>query len=85
MDTKERHIRENESNAQRAADEINNLHTPDQIAGSMPAEGRNRHRHHTAKSNRLWIWLGIIVLIFILLYWLFSIGMFEDLIGTTNG
>lgn len=59
--------------------------TPDQIAGSLPAEGKNRKRMGTNKTNKLWIWLGIIVLIFILLYWLFAIGTFEDLLGYFNG
>ena len=55
--------------------------TDDQIAKSMTAEGKNRKRRDTVRTNRLWIWLGVIVLIFILLYWLFAIGTFEDLIG----
>lgn len=59
--------------------------TPDQIAESMPAKGKNRKREDSVKTNRLWIWLGIIVLIFILLYWLFAVGTFEDLIGYFNG
>lgn len=57
----------------------------DQIIDSMTAEGKNRKRHGTARTNRLWIWLGVIVLIFILIYWLFAIGTFEDLIGYFNG
>ena len=59
--------------------------TDDQIAKSMTAEGKNRKRRDTVRTNRLWIWLGVIVLIFILLYWLFAIGTFEDLIGYFNG
>lgn len=85
MDTKEKHVKENESNARRAAEEQSQLHTPDQIADSLPAEGRNQHRHSTAKSNRLWLWLGVIILVFILIYWLFTIGVFEDIVGTANG
>ena len=81
MDTKERHVRENENGARRERD----FETADQIAESMPAEERNKGRHHTEKTNRLWLWLGVIVLIFILLYWLFSIGIFEDLVGYFNG
>ncbi len=82
MDRKEKHIRENESAAQR---ESHNHQTPDQIAESLPAAGRNRKRDNTRKTNRLWLWLGVIILIFILLYWLFSIGIFEDLTGYFNG
>lgn len=59
--------------------------SPDQIENSMTAKGKNRKRQDTVKTNKLWIWLGIIVLIFILLYWLFAIGTFEDLIGYFNG
>ncbi|MBD5419390.1 MAG: hypothetical protein HDR48_05080 [Bacteroides sp.] len=59
--------------------------TPDQIAESMLAKGKNKKRNDTAKTNRLWIWLGIIVLIIILVYWLFVIGTGEDLIGYFNG
>ena len=74
MDTKEKHIKENESEARREQD-----------AEELLAQGKNRHNNHSAKSNRLWIWLGVIVLIFILFYWLFSIGIFEDLLGYFNG
>lgn len=38
-----------------------------------------------SKSNRLWLWLGVIVLIFILIYWLFAIGTFGDLQDWFNG
>lgn len=74
MDTKERHVREDRK-----------YETPDQIAGSMPAEGKSRKRNSTVRTNRLWLWLGVIILIFILVYWLFAIGTFEDLIGYFNG
>lgn len=74
MDTKERHVREDRK-----------YETPDQIASSMPAEGKNRKRNSTVRTNRLWLWLGVIILIFILVYWLFAIGTFEDLIGYFNG
>lgn len=57
----------------------------DMIANSMKAEGRLRHRENTRKINRLWLWLGVLVLIAILLYWLFSIGIFKVLSGVSNG
>lgn len=38
-----------------------------------------------SKSSRLWLWLGVIVLIFILVYWLFAIGTFGDLQDWFNG
>ncbi|MDE6192561.1 MAG: hypothetical protein K2M83_01075 [Muribaculaceae bacterium] len=37
------------------------------------------------QRNRLWVWLGVLVLIFILLYWLFAIGTFGDLADWFNG
>ncbi len=38
-----------------------------------------------SRSNRPWVWLGVLVLIFILLYWLFAIGTFGDLADWFNG
>ena len=76
MDRKEKHVMESGSVAQR---ETRRHFDADQIAESLPANGRRR------KTNRLWLWLGVLTLIFILLYWLFSIGIFEDLIGYFNG
>ncbi|MBD5270078.1 MAG: hypothetical protein K2M67_02260 [Muribaculaceae bacterium] len=81
MDTKEKHIRENESVEKRERE----LHGNDMIAESMPAEGRERKRNDTRKSNKLWIWFGVLVLIAILLYWIFSIGIFGDLTASFNG
>lgn len=82
MDTKERHIIENGSNEvrERIADEQRNM-----TANSLRAHGRERKRENTRKINRLWLWFGILILIIILLYWLFSIGMFEDITGVANG
>ncbi len=74
MDTKERHIKENE----RRED-------PDTLAQSLTANGKNRKRQDTKKTNRLWLWLGVLILVFILLYWLFSVGIFADLTNSVNG
>lgn len=52
---------------------------------SLKAQGKMRKRENTTKINKLWIWLGVLLLIFILLWWLMSIGMFEDLTGVSNG
>lgn len=49
------------------------------------ANGKNRKNNGTRKVNKLWLWFGIIILIFILLYWLWTIGLFEDIVGITNG
>lgn len=77
MDNKERHIRENEGKDRHDNSDI--------IAQSLTANGRNRKRESTRRTNKLWIWLGVLVLIIILLWWLFSIGMFEDQAGIING
>ena len=63
----------------------NKYESDDQIINSMTAHGKNRKRKDSVRTNRLWIWLGVIVLIFILLYWLCAIGTFEDMIGYFNG
>lgn len=85
MDTKERHIRENEGREEREERLRNEAPNADLVENSLKANGRNRKRSDTSKVNRLWLWLGVIVLIFILLYWLFAIGTFEDIIGFFNG
>ena len=74
MDNKERHEMEN-----KAFDEMRN-------------EGKNIRKNRQndddiqpSRGNRLWVWLGVLVLIFILLYWLFAIGTFGDLANWFNG
>lgn len=51
----------------------------------LEAEGKNQKRESTRKMNNVWLWLGIVVLIFILLWWLFGVGTLEDLTGFFNG
>lgn len=82
MDKKEKHVMENESIHQREAHRHSEA---GQAARSLPAEGRRRKRESTRKTNRLWLWLGVLILIFILIYWLFTIGLFEDMMGYFNG
>lgn len=86
MDTKERHVRENESNEKRE-ERLRREEAPnaDLTSGSLPAEGKMRKRNDTVKINRLWLWLGVLLLVFILLYWLFAIGTFGDLMNWFNG
>lgn len=81
MDTKERHIRENESREKREERAVN----ADLISESLPAEGKERKRENTFKMNKIWIWLGVMILVIILLWWIFSIGLFADATGVTNG
>ena len=54
-------------------------------ADMVKADGKMERNNRTRKVNRLWLWLGVLILIFILVWWLFSIGTFEDLLGTVNG
>ena len=56
----------------------------DMIARSMEAEQKNKEREKTRRMNKLWIWLGVLFLVVILLWWIFSIGFFEDTTGVTN-
>lgn len=54
-------------------------------AGKNLQESRQNKEIDTPRSNRLWVWLGVIVLIFIIIYWLFAIGTFGDLANWFNG
>ena len=56
----------------------------DQIAESLETRQRNQERRNTWYSNRLWLWLGVLVLVALLLWWIFSIGFVEDTTGFTN-
>lgn len=56
----------------------------DLIAGSMKAEQKDKQREHTRRMNKLWLWLGVLILVAILLWWIFSIGFVEDTSGVTN-
>ncbi len=85
MNTNEKHIRDNKSEINRESLNAANTDNADMIANSLKANSRNRKRNSMEKTNRLWIWFGVLVLIIILLYWLFSIGLFEDLSGIVNG
>lgn len=84
MDTREKHIRENESEARREtrAEEQGYLDAAEREAKAL----RKRRKNETVKkNNKLWLWLGVLILIFILLWWLWSIGTFEDMVGVANG
>lgn len=54
-------------------------------AGKNLQESRQDKEMGTPRGNRLWVWLGVLVLIFIILYWLFAIGTFGDLANWFNG
>lgn len=76
MDTRERHIKENHHH-----DDV----TSDVVADSLRAEGKNEKRRSTKRINKLWLWLGILVLVAILVWWLFSYVIFADEVGAFNG
>lgn len=73
MEDKNRHEMEN-----KAFDEMRR-------AGKNLEERRQDKDLNPQRTNRLWVWLGVLVLIFILLYWLFAIGTFGDLANWFNG
>ncbi len=73
MENKDRHEKEN-----KAFNEMRH-------EGKNLQESREDKDMGTQRSSRLWVWLGVLVLIFILLYWLFAIGTFGDLANWFNG
>lgn len=62
----------------------NHSENADLIANSMKAHQKEKERESTRRMNKLWIWLGVLFLVAILLWWIFSIGFFEDTTGVTN-
>ena len=54
-------------------------------AGKEVRENRQNDDILPQRGSRLWVWLGVLVLIFIILYWLFAIGTFGDLANWFNG
>lgn len=75
MDTRERHIKENEGHKH---DDVN----ADLIADSLKVEGKNMKRSDTKRINKLWLWLGVLVLVLLILWWC---GIFDILFGVTGG
>lgn len=49
------------------------------------AEQRKRKNESTKRMNKLWMWLGVVILVFILLFWIFGIGTQEAIDGVDNG
>lgn len=78
MNTKERHIRENEAHRQEDV-------TSDVTANSLRADSKRKDRHDSIRINKLWLWLGVLVLILILVWWLFTYVLEVDLFGGFNG
>lgn len=59
-----------------------NIHEAETMAR---AEARKRNNESTRKMNKLWMWLGVVILVFILLFWIFGIGTQEAVDGVDNG
>lgn len=57
----------------------------DLIVDKLKMDAKNRKRRNTKKINNWWLWFGVLILIFILVWWLWSIGIFEDAAGVING
>ncbi len=76
MDTMENKDRQEKEN--KAFEEMRN-------AGKNLEEQRQRKESGTQGTTRLWMWFGVLLLIFILLYLLFAIGTFRDLANWFNG
>lgn len=79
MDTRERHIRENEGH-HHESDVREDL-----VANSLKVDGKKRENRSTRNINKLWLWLGVLVLIAILLWWVFTYVIEIDLFGGFNG
>ncbi len=81
METKEEKVRERiEREAERERQELEGHDNAELLTN-----GKRHKNDGVRKTNRLWLWLGVLILIFILLWWLWTIGMFGDLTGATNG
>lgn len=77
MDTREKHIRENEAHRH------DDVHS-DMIADSLRADSKNGQRRDTKQINKLWLWLGVLVLVAILIWWLFTYVIAFDVAGDEN-
>lgn len=59
------------------------MNTPQ--ACSLRKRAQERRKNTVEKMNIRWLWFGVLVLIVILVWWLFSMGIFEDSAGIANG
>lgn len=67
------------------AEKHDNQKDADLIADELRAEAKERKRKNTRRSNNWWLWFGVIILIFILVWWLWTMGIFGDMTGSFNG
>ena len=68
-----------------ANDNNKNQEKADLIADKLRADGKERKRRNTRRINNWWLWLGVIILIFLLVWWLWTMGIFGDMTGSFNG
>lgn len=68
-----------------ANDNNKNQENADLIADKLRADGKERKRRNTRRINNWWLWFGVIILIFLLVWWLWTMGIFGDITGSFNG
>ena len=68
-----------------ANDNNKNQENADLIADKLRADGTERKRRNTRRINNWWLWFGVIILIFLLVWWLWTMGIFGDMTGSFNG
>ena len=68
-----------------ANDNNKNQENADLIADKLRADGKERKRRNTPRINNWWLWFGVIILIFLLVWWLWTMGIFGDMTGSFNG
>ena len=68
-----------------ANDNNKNQENADLIADKLRAGGKERKRRNTRRINNWWLWFGVIILIFLLVWWLWTMGIFGDMTGSFNG
>lgn len=68
-----------------AKEDYNNTEGRNRQAEELLAEGKNRKRNGIKRRNNFWLWFGVLILIFILIWWLWTMGIFGDTTGYFNG
>lgn len=68
-----------------ANDNNKNQENADLIADKLRTDGKERKRRNTRRINNWWLWFGVIILIFLLVWWLWTMGIFGDMTGSFNG
>lgn len=58
---------------------------PVEQAHELKRQAEERKNKTIRKMNNWWLWFGVLVLVAILIWWLFSMGLAEDATGVING